>query len=93
MTVAGPRDAEAPRVERDGTAVGGEARTTHGRPTQTVTVVLAPGESTTLRLVVPAAPGTATGDAGGTPDDRLEVWSTPTTTTGGLLDVEAPTCG
>ncbi|GAB3093363.1 DUF4012 domain-containing protein [Isoptericola nanjingensis] len=93
VTVAGPRDAEAPRVERDGTAVGGEARTTHGRPTQTVTVVLAPGESTTLRLVVPAAPGTATGDAGGTPPGRLEVWSTPTTTTGGLLDVEAPTCG
>ncbi|MFE5292230.1 DUF4012 domain-containing protein [Isoptericola sp. NPDC056618] len=93
VTVAGPRDAEAPRVERDGTAVGGEARTTHGRPTQTVTVVLAPGESTTLRLVVPAAPGTATNDAGGTPPGRLEVWSTPTTTTGGLLDVEAPTCG
>ena len=90
VTVSGPRGGEAPRVERDGTAVGGDARTTHGRATQTVTVVLAPGEATTLRLVVPAA---ATDRPGGTPDGRLEVWSTPTTTTGGLLDVEAPSCG
>lgn len=89
VTVAGPRDGGAPRVERDGSAVGGEARTTHGRPTQSVTVVLAPGESTTLRLVVPAGPGTDDS----TPPGRLEVWSTPTTTAAGLLDVEVPTCG
>ncbi|MFE5334301.1 DUF4012 domain-containing protein [Isoptericola sp. NPDC056573] len=90
VTVAGPRDGEAPRVERDGAAVGGEARTTHGRPTQSVTVVLAPGESATLRFAVPGAPA---GGEGGTPPGRLEVWSTPTTTAGGLLDVEVPTCG
>ncbi|MGF0118129.1 DUF4012 domain-containing protein [Promicromonospora sp. Marseille-Q5078] len=90
VTVSGPRDGAEPRVERDGSAVGGEARTTHGRPTQSVTVVLAPGERTTLRLAVPAS---VDGDGdGGTPSGRLEVWSTPTTTTGGLLDVEVPTC-
>lgn len=90
VTVSGPRGGAAPRVEQDGTAVGGDARTTHGRPTQTVTVILGPGEDTTLRLVVPAA---AADEPGGTPDGRLEVWSTPTTTAGGLLDVEVPTCG
>ncbi|MFD6177893.1 MULTISPECIES: DUF4012 domain-containing protein [unclassified Isoptericola] len=88
VTVAGPRDGGAPRVERDGSAVGGDARTTHGRATQSVTVSLAPGEGTTLRLTVPAAPERA----GGTPAGRLEVWSTPTLTSGGLLDVEAPVC-
>ncbi|MGW8568573.1 DUF4012 domain-containing protein [Isoptericola sp. NPDC055881] len=92
VTVAGPRDAEPPRVERDGNPVGGDARTTHARATQSVTVVLAPGESTTLRLTVPAAPGTQGGTVGGTPAGRLEVWSTPTTTAGGLLDAEAPVC-
>ncbi|SKC40205.1 DUF4012 domain-containing protein [Krasilnikoviella flava] len=92
VTVSGPRDGATPRVERDGTAVGGEARTTHGRATQSVTVVLRPGEDTTLRLTVPAGPGSGPG-AGGTPSGRLEVWSTPTTTAGGLLDVEAPVCG
>ncbi|MEL7976499.1 DUF4012 domain-containing protein [Isoptericola sp. F-RaC21] len=94
VTVAGPRGGETPRVARDGSPVGGAARTTHGRATQSVTVALAPGESTTLRLAVPAAPAApAAGREGGTPPGRLEVWSTPTTTAGGLLDVEAPTCG
>lgn len=91
VTVSGPHGGAVPRVERDGTAVGGEARTTHGRPTQSVTVVLAPGERTTLRLAVPAS-GDDGGGGGGTPPGRLEVWSTPTTTTGGLLDVEVPSC-
>jgi len=89
VTVAGPRAAPAPHVERDGAAVGGAARTTHGRPTQSITVALAPGERTTLRLSVPAGRGTP----GGTPAGRLEVWSTPTTTTGGLLAVDVPVCG
>ncbi|MFE7407129.1 DUF4012 domain-containing protein [Isoptericola sp. NPDC057559] len=92
VTVAGPRDGGTPRVERDGAAVGGDARTTHGRATQSVTVALAPGESTTLRLTVPAAGGGREGADGGTPAGRLEVWSTPTLTSGGLLDVEAPVC-
>ncbi|MEN5076193.1 hypothetical protein ABE437_20430, partial [Isoptericola cucumis] len=84
--------------------LGGEARTTHARPTLAVTVVLAPGERTTLRLTVPASAATDTAggapstggapSAGeGTPPGRLEVWSTPTTTQGGLLDVEVPACG
>ncbi|MCK9795178.1 DUF4012 domain-containing protein [Isoptericola sp. 4D.3] len=88
VTVSGPRGGETPRVERDGSAVGGEARTTHGRPTQSITLALAPGESTTLRLTVPAGPAVD----GGTPPGRLEVWSTPTTTSAGLLDVEVPVC-
>ncbi|WP_415803504.1 DUF4012 domain-containing protein, partial [Isoptericola cucumis] len=104
VAVSGPRGGEAPRLERDGAPLGGEARTTHARPTLAVTVVLAPGERTTLRLTVPASAAAdtvggapSTGDAPsageGTPPGRLEVWSTPTTTQGGLLDVEVPACG
>ena len=97
VAVSGPRGGEAPRLERDGAPLGGEARTTHARPTLAATVVLAPGERTTLRLTVPASAGDtaggATGRGEGTPPGRLEVWSTPTTTQGGLLDVEVPACG
>lgn len=100
VTVAGPRGGETPRLERDGAPFGGEARGTHGRSVLATTVVLAPGEDTTLRLTVPASAGRTSAPTAGTgPDDtgapagRLEVWSTPTTTQGGLLDVEVPTCG
>lgn len=89
VTVAGPRGGPAPRLERDGDPFGGRSATTHGRPTTAVTVRLDPGASTTLRLRVPAAaePGPAT------PPGRLEVWSTPTVSAGGLLDVPVPRCG
>ncbi|GAA1730044.1 DUF4012 domain-containing protein [Isoptericola hypogeus] len=91
VTVAGPRGADAPRLERDGTAFGGEARSTHDRPTVSTTVALAPGESTTLRLTVPATAEAA--DDGGARPGRLEVWSTPTTTMPGLHDLDVPVCG
>lgn len=86
VDVVGPRDGETPRLERDGESFGGESRTAHGRPVMSFTVVLAPGESTTLRLRLPAAPA-----VGGS--TTLDVWSTPTATTGGLRTVEVPNCG
>ncbi|MCA5894405.1 DUF4012 domain-containing protein [Isoptericola sp. NEAU-Y5] len=90
VTVAGARGADVARLERDGAPFGGETRTTHDRATVSATVVLAPGEETTLRLAVPAA---GTSSAGSTPSGHLEVWTTPTATMPGLHDLEVPTCG
>jgi hypothetical protein len=87
VDVVGPRDAGAPRLERDGRAFGGEAVTAHGRPVTSFTVVLAPGESTRLTVRVPAAAGAASRA------ERVDVWSTPTTTLTGLQTLEVPACG
>jgi len=87
VDVAGPRDGAMPRLERDGNAFGGESATAHGRPVTSFTVVLAPGESTTVRVRVAAAEG-STAEAG-----TVDLWSTPTTTLGGLQTFKVPACG
>jgi hypothetical protein len=47
---------------------------------------------TRLRLEVPATHAAARGEGAGRPG-TLEVWSTPTTTSGGLLTAGVPVCG
>jgi hypothetical protein len=85
VTVLGARDADAPRLQRDGQPFGGTTTTAHDRDGVLVTVVLAPGEETTLDVAVPAAPGPH--------GPTLDVWSTPTVTAPGLHHLAVPECG
>lgn len=86
VVVAGPRDGALPRLSRDGAAFGGQTATDAGRQTVTFPQDLAPGQSATVRVDVPATPdGAASGS--------LDLWTTPTVRAGGLTTTEVPTCG
>lgn len=85
VTVLGARDADVPRLQRDGRSFGGTTTTAHGRSGVLVTVVLAPGEEAALDISVPAVPGSH--------GPLLDVWTTPTVTAPGLHRLAVPGCG
>ncbi|WP_146252118.1 DUF4012 domain-containing protein [Xylanimonas oleitrophica] len=95
LRVAAPRDADAPRLQRDpgGAAIplGAQTARLDGRHLASTTVTLAPGDSTTVR-VESLLPHAATAAPGGHPT-TLDVWSTPTAHAGGLLSAPVPACG
>lgn len=83
VVVYTPRGVGAPVIERGRQTVGGDSNDVAGRTATQLTVDLSPGQKVTLRVTL-LTPG-----AGG---DTLELWTTPTTTTGGLATVDPASC-
>jgi hypothetical protein len=71
-------------VERGKATVGGDSHDVAGRTATQLTVDLSPGQKVTLTvtLLTPRASG-----------GPLELWTTPTTTAGGLATVRPTSCG
>lgn len=75
-----------PELTVDGKAVSGDAYTAFDRTQTQLTRDLRPGERVTVRVRM-----TTSGAAAD--DPSLEVWSTPTTTSGGLSSLSVTRCG
>ncbi len=83
VVVYTPMGVGVPVIERGKRTVGGDAHDVAGRTATQLTVELTPGQSVTLRVTL------LTPHAGGGP---LELWTTPTTTVGGLATVDPASC-
>ena len=82
VTVYGPADGAQRSTTRDGSAVGGSQGTEAGRDVNVLSLTLAPGESVAYEVEWHV-------DRAG----RVEVWSTPTTTSPGRLTLPGSCAG
>jgi len=84
VVVYTPQGVGVPVVERGKATVGGDSHDVAGRTATQLTVDLSPGQKVTLTvtLLTPRASG-----------GPLELWTTPTTTAGGLATVRPTSCG
>lgn len=82
VTVYGPADGALRSTTRDGSAVGGSQGTEAGRDVNVLSLTLAPGESVAYEVEWHV-------DRAG----RVEVWSTPTTTSPGRLTLPGSCAG
>ncbi|WP_284293356.1 DUF4012 domain-containing protein [Luteimicrobium album] len=83
VVVYTPQGVGVPVIERGKQTVGGDTDEVAGRTATQLTVDLSPGQKVTLRVTL------LTPQAG---DGKLELWTTPTTTTGGLAAVAPTSC-
>jgi hypothetical protein len=83
VVVYTPQGVGVPVIERGDRTVGGDSNEVAGRTATQLTVDLSPGQKVTLRVTL------LTPRAG---DGKLELWTTPTTTTGGLATVAPTSC-
>ncbi|MGC5167457.1 DUF4012 domain-containing protein [Luteimicrobium sp. DT211] len=83
VAVYTPQGVGAPVIERGTQTVGGDTHDVAGRTATQLTVDLAPGRTATLRVTL-LTPRAGAGS--------LELWTTPTTTAGGLAVVDPASC-
>jgi hypothetical protein len=83
VVVYTPQGVGVPVIERGDRTVGGDSNEVAGRTATQLTVDLSPGQKVTLRVTL------LTPRAG---DGKLELWTTPTTTAGGLAIVSPTSC-
>ena len=83
VAVYTPEGVGVPVIERGKQTVGGDSHDVAGRTATQFTIDLSPGQKVTLRVTL------LTPHAG---DGKLELWTTPTTTVGGLAVVDPAPC-